>query len=69
MYGPTLLAISFLGSAPDACARYQHLYSPAKEGQELHTDRRKLLPVVIGYVIAILIGLCLMGAPLPSGRR
>jgi uncharacterized membrane protein len=60
MYGLTLLAISLLGSALDAYARYEHLYSsPAKEGGELHRDRRKLLPVVIGYAIAILIGLLL----------
>jgi len=59
MYGLTLLVISLLGYALDAYARYEHLYSPAKEGEELHRDRRKRLPVVIGYVIAILIGLLL----------
>jgi uncharacterized membrane protein len=59
MYGLTLLAITLLGSALDAYARHEHLYSPATEGEELHTDQRKLLPVVIGYVIAILIGLAL----------
>jgi TMEM175 potassium channel family protein len=59
MYGLTLLAITLLGSALDAYARHEHLYSPAKEGEELHRDRRKLLPVVIGYVIAILVGLLL----------
>jgi len=59
MYGLTLLAIRLLGSALDAYARHQHLYSPATEGEELHRDRRKLLPVVIGYVIAIIIGLLL----------
>jgi uncharacterized membrane protein len=57
MYGLTLLAIRLLGSALDAYARHEHLYSPATEGEELHRDRRKLLPVVIGYVIAIIIGL------------
>ena len=59
MYGLTLLAIRLMGFALDAYARYEHLYSPAKEGEELHRDQRKLLPVVIGYVIAILIGLAL----------
>jgi TMEM175 potassium channel family protein len=59
MYGLTLLAISLLGSALDAYARYEHLYSPATEGEELHRTQRKFLPVVIGYVIAILIGLLL----------
>jgi TMEM175 potassium channel family protein len=57
LYGLTLLAISLLGSALDAYARYEHLYSPAKEGEELHNTQRKFLPAVIGYVIAILIGL------------
>jgi TMEM175 potassium channel family protein len=59
MYGLTLLAIRLLGSALDAYARHEHLYSSATEGEELHRDQRKLLPVVIGYVIAILIGLLL----------
>jgi uncharacterized membrane protein len=59
MYGLTLLTISLLGYALDAYARHEHLYSPAQEGEELRTTRRKFLPVVIGYVIAILIGLLL----------
>ena len=61
MYGLTLLVIRVLGSALDGYARREHLYSPHEDGEELHSDRRKLLPVVIGYVIAILIGL-----PLPE---
>jgi hypothetical protein len=32
-------------------------YRARSDDEEVHTDRRKLLPVVIGYVIAILIGL------------
>ena len=59
MYGLTLLAIRLLGAALDAYARYEHLYSPPQEGEELHTNQRKFLPVVIGYVITILIGLAL----------
>jgi uncharacterized membrane protein len=59
MYGLTLLAIRLLGSALDAYARHEHLYSPATEGEELQRERRKLLPVGIGYVIAIIIGLLL----------
>ena len=59
LYGLTLLAISLLGSALDAYARYVHLYSPAGEGEELHRTHSKFLPAVIGYVIAILIGLLL----------
>jgi TMEM175 potassium channel family protein len=62
VYGLTLLAIRLLGSALDAYARYAHLYSPKEEGEELHTTQRKFLPVVIGYVIAILIGLALPAA-------
>ena len=59
MYGLTLLAIRLLGSVLDWYARREHLYSPHQDDEEVHTDRRKLLPVVIGYVIAILIGLAL----------
>jgi len=59
MYGLTLLAIRLLGSALDAYARHEHLSSPHQDGEEMHRDRRKLLPVVIGYAIAILIGLAL----------
>ena len=62
MYGLTLLVIRLLGSALDAYARREHLYSPHEDGEELHSDRRKLLPVVIGYVIAILIGLAAAGS-------
>jgi len=59
MYGLTLLAIRLLGSALDAYARYEHLYSSAGEGEELQSTQRKFLPVVAGYVMAILIGLLL----------
>jgi TMEM175 potassium channel family protein len=59
MYGLTLLTIRLLGSALDAYARHEHLYSPKGEGEELHSTQQKFLPVVIGYVIAILIGLLL----------
>jgi uncharacterized membrane protein len=59
MYGLTLLAIRLLGSALDAYARHEHLYSPAGGGEELRTTERKFLPVVTGYVIAIIIGLLL----------
>jgi uncharacterized membrane protein len=57
VYGLTLLAIRLMGSALDAYARYAHLYAPAKEGEELQSTQRKFLPAVIGYVIAIIIGL------------
>ena len=58
-YGLTLLAIRLLGSALDAYARREHLYSPQRKGDEAPGLPTKLLPVVIGYVIAILIGLVL----------
>ena len=58
-YGLTLLAIRLLGVALDGYARREHLHSPQQDGDEVQGPRRKLLPVVIGYVIAILIGLVL----------
>jgi hypothetical protein len=58
-YGLTLLAIRVLGSALDAYARREHLYAPQGDGDAVQGPRRKLLPVVIGYVIAIIIGLVL----------
>ena len=59
VYGLTLLAIRLLGSALDAYARREHLYSAQGDGDEVQGPRRKLLPVVAGYVIAIIIGLFL----------
>ncbi len=57
MYGLTFLVIRLLGAALDAYARREHLYASSEDAGELRSDRRKLLPVVIGYVIAILVGL------------
>jgi TMEM175 potassium channel family protein len=57
MYGLTLLAIRVLGFALDAYARHEHLYSPPQEGEEQTDEPRELLPVLGGYVVAILIGL------------
>jgi uncharacterized membrane protein len=59
MYGLTLLTIRLLGFALAAYARRGGLYSPHEDDAESHSDRRKLVPVLIGYVIAILIGLAL----------
>ena len=62
MYGLTLIAIRLLGAAMDGYAAHEHLYLPRgddEESAEMHRDRRKLLPVVIGYAITILIGLAL----------
>ena len=57
LYGLTLLAIRLLGVALDAYARHEHLYSSAGEGEESQSTQRKLLPAVLGYAIAIIIGL------------
>ena len=62
MYGLTLLVIRLLGFALDAYARHEGLYAPAEEGEELLRDQRKFLPVIIGYVITIIIGLFLPAA-------
>ena len=56
LYGCTLLAIRLLGFALDAYADYAHLYA-ANGDEEERRERRQLLPVVLAYVIAILIGL------------
>jgi uncharacterized membrane protein len=61
-YGLTLLAIRVLGTGLAEYARREHLYSPPAEGEESPGEQRKFLPVVIGYVIAIIIGLLLPGA-------
>jgi uncharacterized membrane protein len=56
IYGLTLLAIRLLGAALDEYARREHLFSQEEDREESH-GRRRLLPAVIGYVVAILIGL------------
>jgi uncharacterized membrane protein len=61
IYELTLLAIRVLGSGLDAYARDAHLYPPQENADELQGPRRKLLPVVIAYVTAILIGLAFPG--------
>ena len=57
LYGLTLLAIRLLGSGLAEYAKREDLYSPSAKGEEPPGEQRKLLPVVIGYVAAILIGL------------
>ena len=57
MYGLTLLAIRALGLALDAYARREHLSSPPQAGEAQQDEPLELLPVLGGYVIAILIGL------------
>jgi uncharacterized membrane protein len=60
LYGLTLLAIRLLGSALDAYARRERLSSQEgdQEGEEeVDGGSGKLIPVLIGYVIAIIVGL------------
>jgi hypothetical protein len=59
-YGLTLIAIRLLGFALDEYGRREHLYSPEGELNERKSEP-KLLSVIVGYVIAILIGLAFPG--------
>ena len=61
LYGLTLLAIRILAFALDAYARRERLYSPPAEGEEQLDEPRELLPVLGGYVVAILLGLAVPG--------
>jgi uncharacterized membrane protein len=56
MYGLTLLGIRLLLVALDAYSRREHLYTDAAS-DETDTARQTVLPAVIGYVAAILVGL------------
>jgi uncharacterized membrane protein len=57
LYGLTLLSTRLLLWALDAYARAAHLYSDEAPDEELQTDRRKLWPVLGGYLLAIGIGI------------
>ncbi len=57
MYGLTLLVIRALGFALDAYARREHLSSHPEAGEAQQDEPLELLPVLGGYLIAILIGL------------
>jgi hypothetical protein len=59
MYGLTLLAIRLSGGALDSYARREHLYSDVTADEELQSDRRTIVPVVIAYVAAIGIGIAI----------
>ena len=61
-YGLTFLVIRVMAIALDAYARRERLYKASGEGAEQEREGRKNLPVVIGYVLAILIGLALPAA-------
>jgi uncharacterized membrane protein len=57
MYGLTLLGIRMMLFAVDEYARREHLYRRGETDTEDDAPRKHLLPVVIAYVAAILIGL------------
>jgi uncharacterized membrane protein len=57
LYGLTLLAIRLLGYSLDAYARRRHLYAPQWDKVGSAEGRRTLLPVLIGYPIAVLLGI------------
>jgi uncharacterized membrane protein len=61
MYGIVLLAIRVLLYALDRYARWEHLYGRGsdEEVEETDTVRRSILPVVVVYGLAILVGLVL----------
>lgn len=59
MYGLTLLVIRILGAALAAYAQHEQLYAPPEETEDPDGARSKLVPVLIGYLIAIFIGLAL----------
>ena len=57
IYGLTLLAIRLLGIALDQYARREHMYSEHNEGDELRSVQRKSVAAVVGYLVAIMLGL------------
>jgi uncharacterized membrane protein len=60
LYGITLLVMRLLLFALDAYARREQLYARGDAvDEELEEEREKLLPVLIGYLLAIAVGLVL----------
>jgi uncharacterized membrane protein len=59
MYGLTLVAIRARIFALDEYASREHLYVRDDKTDESRMEQRKLLSVLIGYAIAILVGLAL----------
>jgi uncharacterized membrane protein len=59
MYGLTLLSMRVLLFALDTYARDTGLYASDQDNPELQTDRREMVPVLIAYMAAILIGLAI----------
>jgi uncharacterized membrane protein len=60
IYGLTLLAIRIFGFALAESGMREHLFPPKGAIEEKQLERT-LLPVVIGYVVAILVGLVFPG--------
>ena len=60
MYGLTLLAIRVFGFALGEYSRREHLDSPEGAASERGSED-KLLSVIIGYVVAVLVGLVFPG--------
>jgi uncharacterized membrane protein len=61
MYGITLLLIRIALFALDEYCRREHLYT-REASEEQVRERKALLPVVIAYLVAILIGIVLPAA-------
>lgn len=59
LFGLTLLTIRLLLLGLDAYARRAMLYSEGRADEELQTERRNPLPIMIGYLTAIAVGLAL----------
>lgn len=60
LFGLTLLVIRLLGASLSEYARRARLNAPHSDGEDNSQDvPRRLLPIVIGYVVAILVGLAL----------
>jgi len=57
LYGLTLMAIRLMGFVLVAYARHENLYPQDAGDEELKRAQQNPLPVVIGYVVALLIGL------------
>jgi TMEM175 potassium channel family protein len=58
-YGMTLLAMRVFLWVLDSYATRQHLYQARAQDEELVMERRKLLPVIIGYIVGMLVGVVL----------
>ena len=59
MYGLTLLAIRIFGFTLDEYARREHLYRSETDAVETEKAEGSLWAVIVGYVVAIMVGLAL----------